>query len=71
MRDIAALLFGCAPDELPGVFKPGSDGCDDLDARAREWCQTPPGHRAISRLGVTRRTKGRVRKAVIDPWRES
>jgi hypothetical protein len=71
MRDIAALLFGSAPGKLPELFKPENDGCGDLDARVREWCQTPPGHRAVSRLGVTLRDRGRMRKAVIDPWRRS
>jgi hypothetical protein len=71
MRDIAALLFGYAPDRLPGAFEPDNDDYGDLDARAREWCQTPPGHRAVRRLGGTPRPKGRKRGAVIDPWCES
>jgi hypothetical protein len=65
MRGIAALLFDSDPGEPRGLFGPEDVPVGGgLDAQAREWCQTPPGHAALKRLGVTLDAKRRpLRKA--------
>jgi hypothetical protein len=69
MRELAALLFGRGPGEEPDLFEPE----DGRRARVRdsgEWCQSTPGHEAVSWLGFMLRAKGRAacsRGPV--PWR--
>ncbi len=56
MRELAALLFGRAPDDDSDLFEP-----DTGRARVRdsgEWCQSTPGHAAIGRLGFMLRARG-------------
>jgi hypothetical protein len=50
MRDLAALLFGRAPDEPSDLFEPGR-GRRARVRDAEEWCQSTPGQEAVSWLG--------------------
>ncbi len=62
MRAIMALLSAGDRGKPPDLCTPpGTPGCGGLDARAGEWCQTPPGHEALSRLGAALGGRRRVR----------
>lgn len=54
MRDIVALLLGNGYDGPSGPSASWED--HDPDARmrrSRDWCQTPPGHAALTWLAAS------------------
>jgi hypothetical protein len=60
MRDIAALLSGSDPGEPGRLFAADGGHAGGLAAQAREWCQTPPDHAALTWLAVTLGARGQA-----------
>jgi len=63
MRDVAALLLGREAGKLLDLLAPEDDcgrgdGLGTRVAEAGQWCQTPPGRGAISRLALRQRPQG-------------
>ena len=66
MRDVAARLLGREAGRLLDLLVPEDDrgrgdGPGTRVAEAGQWCQTPPGHGAISRLALRQVSSARER----------